>query len=88
MICIVLDLRLNAEGDGIMKCSNCGGEMREGYLFSTKDGAFSFANEVPGAFTNARKADGFVQITSLEAGKRVKLHGFICEDCRQLQIDY
>lgn len=71
-----------------MKCSNCGSEMREGYLFSSKDGAFSFANEVPGVFTNARKADGFVQITSIESGKRIKLHGFICEDCRQLQINY
>ena len=31
-----------------MKCSKCGKEMRKGYLFSSKDGAFSFANEVPG----------------------------------------
>lgn len=28
-----------------MKCSNCGKEMRKGYLFSSKDGAFSFAND-------------------------------------------
>lgn len=45
-----------------MKCSNCGKEMRKGYLFSSKDGAFSFANEVPGVFENAKNADGFVEI--------------------------
>ena len=31
-----------------MKCPKCGKEMRTGYLFTSKDGAFSFANEVPG----------------------------------------
>ena len=35
-----------------MKCSKCGKEMRKGYLFSSKDGTFSFANEVPGVFEN------------------------------------
>ena len=49
-----------------MKCSNCGKEMRKGYLFSSKDGAFSFANEVPGVFENAKNADGFVEITKLK----------------------
>ena len=44
-----------------MKCSKCGKEMRKGYLFCSKDGAFSFANEVPGVFQNAKKADGFVE---------------------------
>ena len=29
-----------------MMCPKCGKEMRKGYLFSSKDGAFSFANEV------------------------------------------
>lgn len=29
-----------------MKCPKCGKEMRTGYLFTSKDGAFSFANEV------------------------------------------
>ena len=37
-----------------MKCPECGKEMREGYLFCSKDGAFSFANEVPGVFENAK----------------------------------
>ena len=46
-----------------MKCSNCGKEMRKGYLFSSKDGAFSFANEVPGVFENAKNADGFVAVS-------------------------
>ena len=40
-----------------MKCPKCGKEMRSGYLFASKDGAFSFANEVPGAFEKADKAD-------------------------------
>ena len=46
-----------------MKCPECGKEMREGYLFCSKDGAFSFANEVPGVFENAKNANGFVKIT-------------------------
>lgn len=29
-----------------MVCTKCGKEMRKGYLFASKDGAFSFANEV------------------------------------------
>lgn len=33
-----------------MKCPECGKEMRDGYLFCSKDGAFSFANKVPGVF--------------------------------------
>lgn len=71
-----------------MKCSCCGNEMREGYLFTTKDGAFSFAREVPGVFTNAQKADGFVKITSLEIGKRTALSGYICEECHRILIEY
>ena len=30
-----------------MMCPKCGKEMRKGYLFSSKDGALSFAREVP-----------------------------------------
>lgn len=41
-----------------MKCPICEKEMRVGYLFSSKDGAFSFANDVPGVFENAKKAEG------------------------------
>ena len=36
-----------------MMCPKCGKEMRKGYLFSSKDGAFSFADEVPSALENA-----------------------------------
>lgn len=36
-----------------MMCPKCGNEMRKGYLFSSKDGAFSFADEVPSALENA-----------------------------------
>ena len=49
-----------------MRCPNCGKEMRVGYLFGSKDGAFSFADEVPGVFENAKKAKGFVEITTLK----------------------
>ena len=56
-----------------MKCSNCGKEMRKGYLFSSKDGAFSFANEVPGVFENAKNADGFVEITKLKPSHRTQI---------------
>ena len=52
-----------------MKCSKCGKEMRKGYLFCSKDGAFSFANEVPGVFQNAKKADGFVEVTNRIIGQ-------------------
>ena len=38
-----------------MMCPKCGKEMRNGYLFSSKDGAFSFASEVPSALENAKK---------------------------------
>ena len=30
-----------------MMCPKCGKEMRKGYPFSRKDGALSFASEVP-----------------------------------------
>ena len=64
-----------------MKCSNCGKEMRRGYLFCSKDGAFSFANEVPGVFQNAKKADGFVEVTKLKPNH-------CCEECRIITIEY
>ena len=40
-----------------MVCTKCGKEMRKGYLFASKDGAFSFASGVPGVFEKADKAD-------------------------------
>ena len=71
-----------------MKCPNCGKEMRNGYLFCSKDGAFSFANELPGIFTNAKNADGFVKITELKPSHRTKIKAAICEDCRKVVLDY
>lgn len=55
-----------------MNCPKCGKAMREGYLFTSKDGAFSFANTVPGVFENAKNADGFVEITPLKPSHRVR----------------
>ena len=46
-----------------MMCPKCGKEMRNGYLFCSKDGALSFANEVPSPFENAKNAEGFVKLT-------------------------
>lgn len=65
-----------------MKCPHCGKEMKEGYLFTSKNGAFSFAEEVPGVFTNASKAPGFVKITPLKASHRVNMKAELCEACR------
>lgn len=66
----------------------CGKEMRDGYLFSSKDGAFSFANEVPGVFANAKNAEGFVKITDLKPSHRTSVAASICEDCRTVVINY
>jgi hypothetical protein len=71
-----------------MKCSKCGKEMRKGYLFCSKDGAFSFANEVPGAFENAKKADGFVEVTELKPGHRTRVEANCCEECRMIVFNY
>lgn len=71
-----------------MKRPNCGKEMRDGYLFCSKDGAFSFANEVPGVFENAKNADGFVKITELKPSHRTKIKASICEECRKVVFDY
>ena len=62
--------------------------MREGYLFTSKDGAFSFANTVPGVFENAKNTDGFVEITPLKSSHRVRIQANICEDCRTIVFDY
>ena len=71
-----------------MKCSKCGKEMRKGYLFSSKDGAFSFANEVPGVFGNAKKAEGVVEITKLKPSHRARVEANCCEECRMIVINY
>ena len=71
-----------------MKCPACGKEMRKGYLFCSKDGAFSFANEVPSPFENAKNADGFVRITELKPSRRTHIEAHICEACRKVMFDY
>ena len=53
-----------------------------------EDGAFSFANEVPGVFENAKHADGFVKITDLKASHRTRVPASICEECRTVMLKY
>lgn len=71
-----------------MKCPYCGAEMKEGYLFGSKDGAFSFAKEVPGVFTNAQKAEEFIQITPLKAARRTNVKASVCESCKKIIAEY
>jgi len=71
-----------------MKCPNCGQEMRQGYLFTTKDGAFSFADEVPSVVRNARSVPGFVEITPVKPNHRVRIEANCCESCRLVQFQY
>lgn len=56
-----------------MMCPKCGKEMRNGYLFCSKDGALSFANEVPSPFENAKNAEGFVKLTEPKVGGRTSV---------------
>ena len=71
-----------------MTCPRCGEKMRKGYLFASKDGAFSFAEEVPGVFEKADKAKGFVKITPLKAGHRTNTVAECCEACRLVMLEY
>ena len=71
-----------------MMCPKCGKEMRKGYLFGSKDGAFSFANEVPGALENAKKTEGFVKLTGLKIGGRTSVEACRCDVCRMILISY
>ena len=71
-----------------MVCPNCGKEMRTGYLFSSKDGAFSFAGKVPGALENAKNTEGFVKLTGLKAGGRTSVGASCCDACRMITIQY
>ena len=71
-----------------MKCLECGKEMRDGYLFCSKDGAFSFPNKVPGVFENAKNAEGFVKITELKPSHRTRVAASICEECKTVIFKY
>ena len=62
--------------------------MKKGFLFTSKDGAFSFANEVPGMLHNAKKAEGFIEITPVKANHRVHIEAYCCEACRLVQFQY
>lgn len=72
----------------MMRCPDCGNEMRTGYLFCSKDGAFSFADTVPGVFENAKKAEGFVQITKLRPSHRTSIPAMICQECKTVLFHY
>ena len=71
-----------------MNCPRCNQEMKTGFLFTTKDGGFSFANEVPGVMKNAKHTDGFIEITPLKIGHRVHIKACCCEKCRLIQFEY
>ena len=71
-----------------MMCPKCGKEMRKGYLVSSKDGAFSFASEVPSALENAKNVDGFVKLTGLKVGGRTSVKACRCDACRTIIIQY
>ena len=72
----------------MMMCPKCGKEMRKGYLFSSKDGAFSFANEMPSALENAKNAEGFVKLTALKVGGRTSVAACCCDVCRIILLSY
>ena len=71
-----------------MDCPNCRAEMKKGYLFTTKDGALSFANEVPGIMKNAKSAEGFIEITPIKLNHRANTEAYCCEACRLIQLQY
>ena len=70
------------------QCSQCGRELESGYIFSTKDGALSFADVVPSSFENARHAQGFVELAAPKVGGRTALTADICRECQQIGIAY
>lgn len=71
-----------------MMCPKCGNEMKRGYLFSSKDDAFSFASEVPSALENAKNTDGFVKLTGLKVGGPTSVEAYCCDTCRRIMIQY
>ena len=49
-----------------MKCPYCNEEIKEGYLFGSKDGALSFAKETPAVFSNAKKQTVILRLQILK----------------------
>ena len=76
------------EGIALVKAEEFEEKMRKGYLFASKDGAFSFAEEVPGVFEKADKAKGFVKITPLKAGHRTNIAVECCDVCHLVMLEY
>lgn len=72
----------------MMICPKCGKKMRDGYVFSSKDGALSFADEVPGTFENAKNVKGFAALTELKVGGRAGIAASCCDACRVILIHY
>lgn len=72
----------------IMICPQCGKEMKNGYLFGSKDGALSFASEVPSVFENAKNTVGFVKLTVPKVGGRVRMEACCCDVCKMIIIKY
>lgn len=68
--------------------TKCGKDMRRGYLFSSKDGAFSFADKVPGVLENAKNTEGFVKLTVSKLGSRTSVEACLCGACRMLIVPY
>ena len=71
-----------------MNCPNCGKEMRKGFLFASKDGGFSFADEVPGMLKKAKSAEGFTEITPVRLNHRASAEAYCCEACRVVLFNY
>lgn len=69
-------------------CAACGAPLEEGFMFSTKDGALSFADKVPSAFENAKDAPGFTPITSLKVGGRASVPAHRCQTCKTIVVGY
>lgn len=62
--------------------------MKEGYLFSTKDGAFSFASSVPSAFESAKTADGYIKITEAKIGGRASAKAYCCKFYKTILLHF
>ena len=69
-------------------CKTCGEPLEQGFVFCTKDGALSFADELPSALKNARHAPGFIELSSPQVGGRAAVAATICRACRKITIDY
>lgn len=69
-----------------MKCETCLNLLEEGYLFSSKDGALSYALKIPGVFENAKETKGYIQVTTGVLGKRSAIKAYYCKTCHKFII--